>query len=213
MGARSTARRRRPGGLLDEGYQRIFAKSAEAWSGDWHMVIYEVPESDRPVRDQLRKTLCWLGFGPLAASTWLSPHDRLDAVLDWARNQPLARVDVLIARSRGVEQDRGFVTRCWQLDALKRNYEQFLDRYGSTQGIRHWRTARGNDALVARVRLAHDYRLFLFRDPGLPPHLMPDDWPAQRAAALFVEAYDHLSAEALAAYRSFTRSGAVETSA
>jgi phenylacetic acid degradation operon negative regulatory protein len=191
--------------LLDEGYQRIF-EQPEPWSGNWYVVIYEVPEPERAVREQLRKTLSWLGFGPLAASTWVSPHDRLDAVLDWVRDQPSARVDTLVARSRSDEQDLDFASRCWDLDGLKRDYQQFLDQYGSADGRRAWRDATGTDALVAQVRLAHDYRLFLFRDPGLPAHLLPADWPAPKAAELFAEAYEHLSAEAMAAYRSLTGS-------
>ncbi len=56
--------------LLDEGRGRIFSRATGPWSGDWHMVIYSVPEADRALRDQLRKKLAWLGFGPLSSSVW-----------------------------------------------------------------------------------------------------------------------------------------------
>jgi phenylacetic acid degradation operon negative regulatory protein len=201
--------------LLDEGYQRIFARTDPGWSGEWQVVIYEVPEPERAVREQLRKQLSWLGFGPLAASTWLSPHDRVDAVLEWAGGQPSVRIVTLVARSRHAEQDREYAARCWDLDAIKRDYLSFLDDHGPAT----WRGATGTGALVRRVRLVHDYRLFLFRDPTLPGHLLPPDWPGQRARALFAEAYDHLEAEATAAYRALSGATAlspndsVETSA
>lgn len=199
--------------LLDEGYRRIFAGTEADWSGDWYVVIYEVPESERAVREQLRKQLAWLGFGPLAASTWLSPHDRLDAVLEWVEEQPSVRVDALVARSRGDQSDRDFARRCWDLDALSRDYQQFIDTYGSAKGKARWRSAVGGDALVTRVQLAHDYRLFLFRDPRLPSHLLPATWPGRHASELFTQAYEHLADEATAAYRSLTRPADVETPA
>lgn len=190
--------------LLDDGYERIFGTGEQRWSGEWHVVIYEVSESERAAREQLRRELTWLGFGPLAASTWLSPHDRLDAVIDWAADQPSVRIVTLIARSLGVEHDREYAARCWDLAAIQRDYLEFLDRYGSAEATAAWRAATGPDALVRRVRLAHDFRLFLFRDPQLPAHLLPPEWPARRARELFTEAYAHLEAEAVAAYGALT---------
>ena len=66
--------------LFNEGRDRIFADPQPPWDGWWDMVIYYVPEASRATRDELRKQLSWLGFGPLAAATWVSPHDRLERV-------------------------------------------------------------------------------------------------------------------------------------
>ena len=66
--------------LLDEGRSRIFERARGPWDGQWHMVMYSVPETDRAMREQLRKKLAWLGFGPLSSSVWLSAHDRTSAV-------------------------------------------------------------------------------------------------------------------------------------
>jgi phenylacetic acid degradation operon negative regulatory protein len=38
---------------------------------------------------------------------------------------------------------------------------------------------------ATRSRLVHEWRKFLFRDPGLPRTLLPADWPGDRAAAYF----------------------------
>ncbi|MGY4544285.1 DNA-binding transcriptional regulator PaaX [Arthrobacter sp. UYNi723] len=55
------------------GRPRIFRRKEQPWSGRWTMVIYQVPEFDRAVREQLRKQLAWAGFGQLSPSTWLAP--------------------------------------------------------------------------------------------------------------------------------------------
>ena len=52
--------------MLDEGRARIFDRDTAPWDGQWRMVIYEVPEAQRGVRDEVRQELAWLGFGPLA---------------------------------------------------------------------------------------------------------------------------------------------------
>jgi phenylacetic acid degradation operon negative regulatory protein len=40
-------------------------------------------------------------------------------------------------------------------------------------------------AFAVRSELVHEWRKFLFRDPGLPAELLPDDWAGTRAAAFF----------------------------
>ena len=80
--------------LLDEGRQRIFGRESGQWNGEWHMVIYSVPESERAVRDQLRKKLAWWGFGPLSSSVWISPHDRTEVIRKAFQSEPTVVLDV-----------------------------------------------------------------------------------------------------------------------
>ena len=42
-------------------------------------------------------------------------------------------------------------------------------------------------AFAARFHLVHEWRKFLFVDPGCPTTLLPDDWPGPDAAALFAK--------------------------
>jgi phenylacetic acid degradation operon negative regulatory protein len=46
------------------------------------------------------------------------------------------------------------------------------------------------------MRLIHDYRLLPFRDPDLPPELLPEDWAGRRLHEVFLEAHGLLRAEA-----------------
>ena len=182
--------------LLNVGRERIFDRAAGPWDGQWHMVIYSVPEADRAVRDQLRKKLSWLGFGQLAPSVWVSPHDRLAQVEDELTERDPVRLDVFHSRSRGAEADRELAARAWDLDTLNRGYADWLERYQPRlDGYRNGALA-GRDALVERMRLVHDYRLFPFRDPDLPPELLPGDWLGRAAHEVFRHAHDVLRAPA-----------------
>jgi phenylacetic acid degradation operon negative regulatory protein len=175
--------------MLDEGRERIFDRPDGPWDGHWRMVIYQVPETDRALREQLRRRLAWFGFGPLAPSVWVSPHDRLGEVRAEFGAHPSARLDTFTARSEGERADRDITARAWDLPALDRDYQAFLAEY--TPRLEEF--SRGaqdrTDALADRMRLVYGYRRFPFRDPGLPAELLPGDWHGGRAHALFLRAH------------------------
>jgi phenylacetic acid degradation operon negative regulatory protein len=175
--------------LLDEGRSRIFDRATGPWGGWWHMVIYSVPESERALREQLRKKLAWLGFGPLSSSVWLSPHDRLDAVRHAFADEPAVRLDVFRSRSEGIASDREIAARSWDLEGLDRDYAGLLEDYRRLLPRYRDGELRGAEALVARMHLIHDYRHFPFRDPDLPPELLPEGWSGRRAHEAFLEAH------------------------
>jgi phenylacetic acid degradation operon negative regulatory protein len=185
--------------LLDEGRSRIFHRATGPWDGVWHTVIYQVPETERAMREQLRKQLAWLGFGPLAPSVWISPHDRTAAVrshlAEHAADPDIVRLDVLRARSEGLDADRDMASRAWDLVGLDRDYGILLAAYRPRlAGYR--RGLSGRDALVARMKLVQDYRRFPFRDPDLPPELLPEGWSGRAAHEVFLEAHGLLRSPA-----------------
>jgi phenylacetic acid degradation operon negative regulatory protein len=186
--------------LLDTGRERIFERPAEPWPGQWCLAIYSVPESARASRDRLRKTLTWLGFGPLAASTWVSPHDRRTQVNEAWKGESEGRLQLLMARSGGLDEDREMAARCWDLAALDDEYAEFLATWEPS--VKAWRrsTPEGADALVERTKFIHEYRMFPFKDPGLPPELLPAGWKGRQAHDLFLAGFELLRAPAVAHY-------------
>jgi phenylacetic acid degradation operon negative regulatory protein len=187
--------------LLTEGRRRIFERERGPWDQQWRLVIYAVPEKDRPARDRVRKTLSWLGFGPLAAATWVSPHDRLEQAAAQLAAEPSARVDLLVARSRGPAADQEMARRCWDLPALQAEFHAQREAYRGRLDAYRKDPPRGRAALVERVRLVHDYRLLPFRDPDLPLELLPEGWVGREVHELFLAAYELLGPQAQAHYR------------
>lgn len=178
--------------LLDEGRERIFGRSRGEWDGTWHQVIYSVPETERGLREELRRELAWLGFGPLAPSTWICPHDRLPDVAARFAGRPGLRLDLLRSRSSGVQVDREMAARCWDLEALDQEYRAFVESCQPRLSAYRGSSLKGAEALVACMRLVNDYRHFPFRDPDLPPELLPGGWHGVEAHELFVEGRDLL---------------------
>ncbi len=182
--------------MLDEGRARIFQRAGGPWDGQWHMVIYQVPEAERALREQLRRRLAWLGFGPLSASVWVSPHDRAAAVRETFAGRASVQLDVFRSRTEGNGADREIAARAWDLDALDRDYRDLLARYSPRLADYRAGEADGRAALVERMRLVYDYRHFPFRDPDLPPELLPAGWSGRRAHDVFLEAHGLLRAPA-----------------
>ncbi len=183
-------------GLLDEGRARIFERAPGPWDGHWHMVMYSVPETDRALREQLRKKLAWLGFGSLSPSVWVSPHDRTPAVrLEFGGHAGVV-IDAFHARSDGADDDRDMADRCWGLAQLDHDYVELLAHYQPRLADYRAGALRGREALVERMALIHDYRMFPFRDPDLPPELLPAGWSGRIAHEVFREAHSLLRAPA-----------------
>ncbi|MHB8247061.1 MAG: PaaX family transcriptional regulator [Acidimicrobiales bacterium] len=182
--------------LLDDGRARIFERARAPWDQQWRMVIYTVAEPERAEREKLRRALYWLGFGPMAPSTWISPHDRLERVEAALTESPAVTAHLLTCRSRDRDTDLEMVGRCWDLGTLARDYQAFVDRLEDLHPARRLATMAGPDALRLRVELVSGYRHFPFRDPDLPPELLPKGWPGRRAHDLFQKAYRALAGPA-----------------
>ena len=178
--------------ILDEGRERIFRRRDEAWEGRWTMVIYQVPESERAVREQLRKRLSWHGFGQLSPSTWMSPHDLTKEVRDFAAEYPLATIDALWCGTNNLQQDRDLAARCWDLDQLGDDYRSFISTYAHRRDEGQDSSKDGRTALMERMEIIGDFRRFPFRDPHLPRELQPDEWPSEQAYQLFGSIHRHL---------------------
>jgi phenylacetic acid degradation operon negative regulatory protein len=188
--------------LLDEGRTRIFDRGDGSWDGEWRMVIYAVPEVDRAERERLRRTLAWLGFGPLSSAVWISPHSRLDEVAAALGDTTASQLELLTCRSRGPEADRRMAARCWDLDRLGQDYAELVAELEQLPPAAELAALPGPEALRRRIELVSAYRHFPFRDPDLPDRLLPEGWPGRRAHALFVAAHDALAGPADAHVRS-----------
>jgi len=180
--------------LMNEGRQRIFSHPSLQWSGEWSMARFSFSEQDRNSRAAARRQLAWLGYGQFTASTWMSPHDSLDDVEVSLNELPLATLDLLKVRTRGLEYDRDIARRCWDLDALNASYRAFVERYEPTADAAE--SFIGPASLIERVSLTGDYRSFPFRDPDLPLELLPDEWMGFRAHEVFLRAHAGLADEA-----------------
>lgn len=174
---------------LEEADRRLYRAYTPAQLEDgWVVVMFSVPESERANRYLIRSRLQWLGFGKQGTGAWIAPRRSAeDAEQMLARLGLTAYVDVFEARYRGFAELTELVARAWDLDELRRLYDEFLAAQVPVRD--RWRTDPGNDraAFVDFTTALSQWRKFPFLDPGLPVELVPDDWEGRTAAAVFFE--------------------------
>lgn len=167
---------------LDEAASRIYRTAKLTWSGRFDLIVLD-PPSSRPARARLSSNLAYLGYGNIGDRAWVAPraNDEADTLLADAG----VRYDRFTAsHSAGTDGAASLVERAWDLPALARAYDEFVAELSPVVADV---PARGDDetAYRARFQLVHAWRTFLFRDPQLPPALLPNPWPGTAAAAFF----------------------------
>jgi phenylacetic acid degradation operon negative regulatory protein len=187
-----TARARR---RLDDAAARIYRTAPDGtpvvsgsegpvdWDRHWHLgILREVPNARR--REQLASQLAFLGWAPLSDGAWVGLRNDAEV-------EQILEVEGIAADRFRAPIDEGaveFARRVWKLDELGASYDAWLieakalvDGAGpeTTDGI------TDEQSFAVRSELVHEWRKFLFRDPGLPPELLPDNWAGARAAEFF----------------------------
>ena len=164
---------------LDEAAERVYRRGSRGWDGGWHLVVVEHVR-ERARRERVQASLRYLGYAQLDDTTWLSP--RQSSELQGLREAERIRLEPFAASYQG--DPRGLLARAWDLDGLSRAYLGWLAEARDLVG------PVGDDApdeavFAARSRLVHEWRKFLFRDPGLPAELLPQPWPGTQATDFF----------------------------
>lgn len=186
---------------IEEAANRIFKLKPHEWDGKWRMLMYTIPEDIRHIRDELRKELLWSGFGSFSNGCWISPNDLAKEVrVLIEKYQIQSHVDLFISEYIGLESNQKLVEKSWQLEEVEEKYEAFISDYSKKYIVHQSMIEKGQmtdaDCFVERVNLVHEYRKFLFIDPGLPIELLPDIWNGNHAALLFEQHYKLLTQSA-----------------
>lgn len=64
---------------LQQAREQLHTRS-KRWDGRWRVLVFDVPEYRKSLRDKMRRTLAAVGFLRLQDSVWIYPHDCEDFV-------------------------------------------------------------------------------------------------------------------------------------
>ncbi|KRF36708.1 hypothetical protein ASG94_04620 [Nocardioides sp. Soil805] len=173
---------------LEEAADRIYRRRDDHWDGCWQLLLLD-PFPSRAVRAAVLRDLPYLGYAALDDRVWVSPWVRADLV------ETLGRAGATATTARALDFDPfDSPTRAWDLDAIGTEYAAWLDAASSSVEA-HLDAHPDPDeaAFAARFHLVHEWRKFLFTDPGLPDQLLPDDWAGRRASDYFRREADRLA--------------------
>ncbi|PRO64541.1 phenylacetic acid degradation operon negative regulatory protein PaaX [Alkalicoccus urumqiensis] len=187
---------------MDEAAERIYKLESPSWDNRWRMLVYSIPEEKRHLRDELRKELVWSGFGLLANSCWITPNPLEEQVQELVQKYDIASyVHFFEATYLQGGDSESLVEKCWDLQEINERYASFIEEYSQKYIINQSAIENGSmtdaECFVERTMLVHEYRKFLFVDPGLPKELLPSRWLGDSAARLFADYYRTLAEPAI----------------
>lgn len=174
--------------MLERGDRRIFDMHEMTDADSWCLVSFSIPEAERSVRHQLRKRLQWIGAGVVSPALWICPghlYGEVEQILTelGARNwATLFRTDAIDTSRPPVETAAAW----WDLDVLRTGHENFQRSIELLP----------SEPFAAYVRLIDSWRMLPYVDPGLPPSMLPADWPGRRSFAEFARLSDALTGPA-----------------
>lgn len=176
--------------------ERIYRASRPLWDGQWTLVMEATVPED--VREPLRRSLSWLGFGNLASGVYARPSGERRPVEDLLDELAVRDAVVLMeAETAAVNGELGLgelVRRCWPLEELEERYGRFLARFDAVLGATDRQTRLDPEqAFGLRTLLIHEYRRMILHDPDLPASLLPANWPGEAARGLTRSLYRRLS--------------------
>jgi phenylacetic acid degradation operon negative regulatory protein len=167
---------------LDEAAARIYRTAKAGWDGRFDLIVLQAPTARRE-RQRLGSNLIFLGYGMLDEQTWVATRAGED--VDGLLAEAGVRYErFTAAHAAGTTGAVAVVRRAWDLNEIGQAYERFV---AQQRPLLAAVTVRSNDedAYATRFRLVHAWRTFLFRDPQLPPALLPEHWPGTSAATFF----------------------------
>jgi len=147
------------------------------WDGRWRLILFDLPESCRAKRNQLRRYLRSRGFGYLQNSVWVTA-DSIDEQRSLLAGGPVNVESLLFleARPAAGETDAEIVAGAWDFRELNRRYSEY-------RKVLHQRPRRclPNTAdaktLHQWLRGERDAWLTVMScDPLLPATLLPPDY-------------------------------------
>ncbi|MDO8570386.1 MAG: hypothetical protein Q7R97_02275 [Candidatus Daviesbacteria bacterium] len=74
--------------LTDEGKQALFLSGIseeKKWDGKWRIVIFDIPEEKRLIRNMFRRNLKKWEFKPLQKSVWISKKHVTEKLIDYIK--------------------------------------------------------------------------------------------------------------------------------
>jgi phenylacetic acid degradation operon negative regulatory protein len=183
---------------LNVGGFRFSLPAEKAWNGKWTIVVYSIPEEQRTLRDALRCSLKWWGFGSLAPGTWISTRVLLPEIeSDLQELGVWEYVSVFESAYLGPGDPFAMVDRAFpELGALESGYRDYITE--AKEVLRDVESGLLDDEGCFAIRMHNLWEIYSVAkdDPILPPTLLPADWPRFEAVELSARVRHVLSASA-----------------
>ncbi len=158
-------------------------KETGNWDGRWRLVIFNVPETKRDLRDRIRRALGLLGMGILQPSVWISPKDIKNEVANIRTRLKLENTLKFFEVSRNAALDKTIIEKSWKLADIEDDYKKFNF---NAERILKVLDKDPNPRFTAK-KFIFQYALILQKDPILPWEFREKDTLRKLAHELYLK--------------------------
>ncbi|EFM11535.1 putative transcriptional regulator, PaaX family [Paenibacillus curdlanolyticus YK9] len=156
------------------------------WDGSWYVLLFEIPEKDRQVRNQLRTQIRQIGFGSLYHSVYVSPWDYTSEVDQLSSKLQMdGRLSLLKGKFVMGDMISERVKEIWPLDEINEVYvakrQWFRNEF--IPSAEPLNTKSDEELFVYFLTLGELIAELSLTDPMLPKQLLPEDWEGDKVFA------------------------------
>lgn len=154
------------------------------WDGVWRLIIFDIPESKRKLRDQFRLLLKSEGFGLLKSSVWLSAWDKWAAIAHYIKRHQLTDHITQLETARMAESYQSIILaqQSWDWPMIEDGYRRFLQQAEKQYSqLVH----KNHRTRFKAKKLVFQYAEAVKQDPVLPTGIAPNASLARRARAYY----------------------------
>lgn len=172
--------------LTSSGKKRVsrefpISNLTQKWNKKWIMVIFDIAEKQRVIRDRLRVKVQNIGFGMLQESVWISPLPIGRDVKEMIEVTGL-KDSVFVMEVSGFifGNPKELANKIWHLDSIEEEYLEIKEKLSeinqlisTRNGRREKREAKLYKLEEKKRVLKREYLQLLARFPALPWELLP----------------------------------------
>ncbi len=147
------------------------------WDKHWRIILFDIPETRRTVRQLFRLKLLSLGARMLQTSVWITPHQSVMEKFSIIAKEQDFEHAVYYFEAKTWNNTPIDVKKLWHLDKLGQEYKTLF-----TQLERNYKTlAKDPEASFHAKCWIVALALVMQHDPYLPPEIMPHNWIGYQA--------------------------------
>lgn len=176
---------------------KLSGEQQDEWDRSWTIVHFSFSSKQQIRRDQFRNYIKHAGFAELGRSVYIHPGLRTARVKQVAKSLGVEdHVAIFQGSWESTPCDSTLVETLWDITGLRRRYLRFITKYRRLI-CRENSSIALKDAFVFRFALVFDFLEIAWKDPELPPELLPSNWPGNTAQQLAYKLYQNLMPAAL----------------
>lgn len=141
-------------------------KTRMTWDKKWRLVMFEIPETNRALRDKLRRNLSNLGLGILQAGVWISPQPIDREIKEIDEKLKLGSQMKYFVVAANPDLNHEIISKSWNSALINDELEKFIKEAQGT--LKSMIKGKGDSDKFSAKKLIFTYALILKKGPILP---------------------------------------------